>query len=608
MTRPDYILFDEDSESIIYNYQQNAIQRMLDFDFTVKRKKPSVSAIVNPNRKGLHKAFWGEKEILIPMYTTSAEALKKHPKIDVFINFASFRSAFQSTKEIMESKSIRTIVIIAEGIPERQTRELNELAAKHKKVIIGPATVGGISAGAFKIGNTAGTIDNIVASKLYRKGSVGFVSKSGGLSNEMYNMISLNSDGVYEGLAIGGDKFPGSRLIDHVMRYEKNPDIKMVVVLGEIGGDDEYGIVEALKEKKITKPLVAWVTGTCAKIFSAGIQFGHAGAATGKQEESADAKNKALKEAGAIVPNSYDDFDAKIKKTFEKLKSAGKIKAVEETEPPKMPMDYAFAAKAGLVRKPANFICTISDDRGEEATYHGTPISEVIKDGSIGKVISLLWFKKDLPLYAQKFIELVIMTVADHGPCVSGAHNAIVTARAGKDLMSAVASGILTIGPRFGGAIDGAAKFFKEAYDRKLTPQEFIDEMKAKGILIQGIGHKIKSITNPDKRVDGLKDFAKKNFKTTELLDFALKVEQLTTRKKNNLILNVDGCIGILMVDMMKSTGEFTEDEITEFINLGIFNAFFILGRSIGMIGHALDQYRLQQGLYRHPQDDVCYM
>lgn len=81
------------------------------------------------------------------------------------------------------------MVIIAEGMPENEARLLLKAARDANKVIIGPATVGGIQAGGFRIGNTAGTMDNIVACKLYRPGSVGFVSKSGGLSNEMYNVL-----------------------------------------------------------------------------------------------------------------------------------------------------------------------------------------------------------------------------------------------------------------------------------------------------------------------------------------------------------------------------------------------------------------------------------
>ena len=607
--KPDYVLFDRDTRAIIFGYQQAAIQRMLDFDYVCKRSQPSVAAIVNPTRGGFHKVFYGDKEILLPMYRTLKEAVEEHPDADVLVNFSSFRSAYPTSKEALEIPQLRTIVIIAEGVPERRARELALIAKEKKKWIIGPATVGGIRAGAFKIGNTAGTIDNIIASKLYRPGSVGFVSKSGGMSNEMYNIIAQNTDGLYEGVAIGGDKFPGSTLIDHVMRYEANPEIKMIVVLGEVGGKDEYEIVEALKAGKITKPLVAWVTGTCAKVFPAEVQFGHAGAKAGADEESADAKNQALREAGAVVPHSFNDFGERIRETFESLKKEGKIEPVKEFEPPKVPMDYAAALKAGVIRKPTNFISTISDDRGEELTYYGVPISKVItEDYGIGGVIGLLWFKRRLPKWATDFLEMVLQITADHGPAVSGAHNAIVAARAGKDLISSLVSGLLTIGPRFGGAVDGAARMFKDARDRGLTPEEFVAEKKKQGINIQGIGHRVKSVQNPDMRVTLLKDYAKKNFPKTELLDYALEVEKVTTAKKNNLILNVDGCIGILFVDLMESSGLFTPEEVQEVVDLGYLNGLFVLGRTIGIIGHIQDQKRLKQRLYRHPWDDIFYM
>lgn len=117
-------------------------------------------------------------------------------------------------------------------------------------------------------------------------------------------------------------------------------------------------------------------------------------------------------------------------------------------------MDFTWAKKLGLVRKPANFISSISDDRGDELEYAGMPISEVFeKDLGVGGVLSLLWFRRLLPPYAAKFIDMILMVTADHGPAVSGAHNTIVSARAGKDLVSSLASGLLTIGPRFGGAL-----------------------------------------------------------------------------------------------------------------------------------------------------------
>ncbi len=607
----DYDLFDRSTQAIIYGFQQRAIQRMIDFDFLCKRETPSVAAVIRPTQGAAvsyHKAFWGSKEVVVPVYKTLQMAIKKHPNADVMINFSSFRSAFPTSKEALESDTIRTVVIIAEGVPERQSRHLIKIAEEKNKRIIGPATVGGIKAGAFKIGNTAGTTENIILSKLYRPGSVGFVSKSGGLSNEMNFMISTCTDGIYEGIAIGGDRYPGSRLIDHIMRYEVNPKIKMLVSLGEIGGKDEYAIVDALKSGKITKPLVIWVAGTAAKILPSGLQFGHAGAMAGSDMETAEAKNKALRDAGAIVPGSYEDLDKKIRETFDKLKQEGKIEPIEDFEPPKIPVNFNDAIRLGLVRRPTDVIVTISDDRGDVPTFAGVGLDTIIRDNkSIGYVIGLLWFKRELPEFAQEFIEIVIKLTADHGPAVSGAHNAIITARAGKDLMSALASGILTIGPRFGGAISDAAKYVRDALQKGMKPQEFVKYMKdVAKINIPGIGHRIKSVQNPDVRVQLLKEFVFKNFPKHPHLDFALEVEKITTAKRNNLILNVDGCIGITFLDLLENL-DYTPEEIEDVIYSEALNGLFVLGRSIGMMGHVFDQKRQRAGLYRQPWDEILF-
>lgn len=226
----------------------------------------------------------------------------------------------------------------------------------------------------------------------------------------------------------------------------------------------------------------------------------------------------------------------------------------------------------------------------------------------IGGVLSLLWFQKRLPEYAGKFFEMCLMITGDHGPAVSGAHNTIVCARAGKDLVSSLTSGLLTIGDRFGGALDGAAKMFSKAFDQGLTPNEFVTEMRKQHKLIMGIGHRVKSINNPDKRVEILKKFVMENFPSHPLLTYALEVEKVTTAKKPNLILNVDGCIAVCFVDLMRQCGCFTKEESQEFIDIGALNAVFVLGRSMGFIGHFLDQKRLKQGLYRHPWDDISYV
>ena len=130
--------------------------------------------------------------------------------------------------------------------------------------------------------------------------------------------------------------------------------------------------------------------------------------------------------------------------------------------------------------------------------------------------------------------------------------------------------------------------------------------MKTKNIKIPGIGHRIKSSKNQDKRVELLKEFAQDNFPNTKYLNYVLEIERTTLQKSDNLILNVDGTIGILMVDMWRALG-YSEEEINEFIASGTLNAFFIVGRSIGFIGHILDEKRLAMPMYRHPMDDILY-
>jgi len=594
-------LFTKDTQAIFWNNNASAIQRMLDYDYVINRATPSVAAIVAPTSSNkFEKFFYGPDEIMVPIYRNTADAAAACPNADVLLNFASFRTAYDVTMEAINmGDQFKTIMVTAEGIPERLARGMNQAARDKGITVIGPATVGGIAPGAFKIANVGGTIENIINSKLHRAGSCGLVTRSGGLFNELSNIISINADGIAEGVAIGGDRFVGSVFIDNLLRMENNPQVKYMILLGEVGGTEEYKVIEAVKSGKITKPIIAWCIGTIAKHFSSGVQFGHAGASANADAETAAAKNKAMAEAGIYVPESFNDLPAKINEVYTKLKSEGVIGEIEEPVLREVPK----------VRRAKQFICTISDDRGEEATYAGYPISSVATPDTgfgIADVISLLWFKKRYPKWATDYIETVLKTVADHGPAVSGAHNAKVTARAGKDVISSLVTGLLTIGPRFGGAIDDAARYFKYANDKGMSPAEFIAYMKKEGKTISGIGHRIKSVRNPDKRVEGLKKFAAENFPATPLLEYALEVEKLTTAKKDNLILNVDGTIGILMVDMWRALG-YSEAEIDGFIDAGALNAFFVVGRSIGFIGHILDEKRLGMPMYRHPMDDILY-
>jgi ATP citrate (pro-S)-lyase len=111
-------------------------------DFMCKRSKPSVAAMIFPFSSNHYvKFYWGTDEILMPVYQSQKEAFGKHPEVTVVVNFASFRSVYSSVMETLDfSAQIKTVSIIAEGVPESQTRRLIKEANKKGVGIIGPAT------------------------------------------------------------------------------------------------------------------------------------------------------------------------------------------------------------------------------------------------------------------------------------------------------------------------------------------------------------------------------------------------------------------------------------------------------------------------------------
>ena len=602
-------LFTPKTRALLFGLQSRAVQEMLDFDYCCGRAQPSVAGMIYPFRENhTMRFYWGAQEISVPVYKRMEEAMRTHPEVDVLINFASLRSAYDAAMEALAFPQIRVMAVVAEGIPENYSRRLIACARSQKVTLIGPATVGALKPGCFKIGNTGGRIDNVLAARLYRPGSVAYVSRSGGMSNELNNIIARNTDGVFEGVAIGGDRFPGTTFIDHLLRYQADPACKMLVLLGEVGGVEEYAICEAVKTGLLSKPMVAWCVGTCGTAFSTDVQFGHAGASAHSDRETAAAKNTALRAAGCVVPASFDALGESIKTTFDDLVASGAHTPADEPPVPRVPVDYAWARELGLVRKPAAIVSSISDERGDELAYAGVPITRIVSaEAGVGRTLGLLWFRRELPSWACRFIELCLVLTADHGPAVSGAHNTIVTARAGKDLVSSLTAGLLTIGDRFGGALDGAAQMFSAAFDAEQSPSDFVADMRAQHRLIMGIGHRVKSVTNPDKRVEHVLAFCRAHFPKHPLLDYALKVEKVTTAKRPNLILNVDGAIAVAFVDLLRCCGRFTLAEAAETVDNGALNGLFVLGRTMGFIGHYLDQKRLKQPLYRHPWDDISY-
>ena len=204
----------------------------------------------------------------------------------------------------------------------------------------------------------------------------------------------------------------------------------------------------------------------------------------------------------------------------------------------------------------------------------------------------------------EKFVDFVLKLLVDHGPYVSGAMNTIVTARAGRDLVSALSSGILTIGPRFGGAINESAGIWLYGVSNNKRPAELVEEFASQKKYISGIGHKKYRSDNPDPRVAQLMQFTE-GLEKKQFINFAKAVEAETVQKKGNLILNVDGAIAATLLDILHEKEGYDTDQLKELVDIEFFNALFVLSRSVGFMAHYFDQKRIDEGLFRLGDEHV---
>jgi ATP citrate (pro-S)-lyase len=250
------------------------------------------------------------------------------------------------------------------------------------------------------------------------------------------------------------------------------------------------------------------------------------------------------------------------------------------------------------------FTSTVSGDVDGEPTLFGQNLTKVATSNSFAWIVGSMWLGRALKSKkTEAVIDQSLRLLVDHGPYVSGAVNTMVTARAGIGLVPSLVTGLLTIGPRFGGAVNGAAKVWFESVSNKLNAQDVVESFAKRKEYIQGIGHKKYRIDAPDPRVPIILKLIG-NIPHPHL-DFALQVEKITTAKKPNLILNVDGALAAILLDLLVHEEKLEPDEIKTMIEAEFFNALFVLSRSVGFIGHYLDQKRLGEGLFRLPDDQV---
>lgn len=577
---------DSDQTILAFGSYRPGYQAILDFDSLCGRESPSVVGIVGPSKR-FEKYFWGDSEVLIPCFKTIAEAKKAIASVDWLFNLASARRATQTTVDFFELyPEARGAHLFAEEIPEQDALALYQRYSSEGKNIVGPAGVGLVVPGSLKLG-VIGGVDwrQIQKNHLHQPGSVAILSASGGMVNEIISLVASSHHAISFALCVGGDRFPATTPTEGFLSAEKDLATTHIVYYGELGGYDEYELADLIRESKVTKPVIAYIAGVIDESFDQPVQFGHAKALASNKSESASSKRSALKEVGVQVAESMTTFSELIADI-----------------PPADILDNQRSIK---VRSPSLFSSTISSETADGYAFVGSLLQDWASESDIATQITtaLLGRRPKSPLTSE-LVRMIFLLSVDHGPQVSGAINTIVTARAGNGLVDSLASGLLTIGPRFGGAITDAAREWQDGVSNQRQPAEHVESYAKAKKYISGIGHKKYRLDLPDPRTKMLAEFAG-SLDSHLHFDYAKAIEAITSAKKGNLILNVDGHIAALMLDVLSAEEVMTPLELQQLIETDFFNALFVIPRTVGFIAHYLDQKRLDEGLFRLPDSDI---
>lgn len=236
----------------------------------------------------------------IPVFNSVAEA-KAKTGANTAVIYVPAKFAKDAMLEDIAA-GIELIICITEGVPVTDMVEVSRELRKTKIRLIGPNCPGLISPGKSKVG--------IMPGHIHKAGPIGVVSRSGTLTYEVVDNLTRAGIGQSTCVGLGGDPIIGTRFIDVLELFEKDPDTKGIVMVGEIGGEDEQLAAKYIKQH-IKKPIVGFIAG---KTAPEGKRMGHAGAIISGGDTTAKAKVQALTDAGVHVVDFTDEIPSFFKK------------------------------------------------------------------------------------------------------------------------------------------------------------------------------------------------------------------------------------------------------------------------------------------------------
>jgi len=246
----------------------------------------------------------GQIHLGLPVFNEVKEAIKE-TNADATVIYVPPKFAASSILEASNA-GIKIIVCITEGIPILEMLEVKKTIARNKTILIGPNCPGIITPDECKIG--------IMPANIHKRGKIGIVSKSGTLTYEAVHQTTSIGYGQSTCVGIGGDPIKGINFIECLSMFEKDSETEGIILVGEIGGNDEELAAEHIRNN-INKPVVAHIAGITAPT---GKRMGHAGAIISGNSGTAISKIHALEKAGVFIAHSPAEMGETMKGAMDK--------------------------------------------------------------------------------------------------------------------------------------------------------------------------------------------------------------------------------------------------------------------------------------------------
>ena len=241
----------------------------------------------------------------IPVYDSVREAVAAH-EADAAVVSVPAQFAKDATMEAIHN-GIGLVVVLTERIPRQDVIEMIAFADRHGARIVGPNTAGIITVGECRLGYFGGDHPE----RSFTRGPVGIISRSGGMTTEIANLLTLNGIGQTTAIGLGGDVVVGTTYVDCLKLFEQDPQTKAVALYCEPGGRKEEQAADFIRHH-FSKPVVAFIAGKFVDRMP-GARFGHASVVVGPGSGSTQEKAVRFREAGVHVVENYSDLAVKLK-------------------------------------------------------------------------------------------------------------------------------------------------------------------------------------------------------------------------------------------------------------------------------------------------------